>query len=495
MIFKNLKTLSQKTLFFYFSFFFLFLDIVIALLFNIPFIKPVFWILVGLTFLTNGIFILLYGEDDINNKFIDIGKKIIKIGAGIFVFLIVLTIITSPLFFSKDYVNIIKVKEINSTDFIVNNPKQIRKVTRQMALIKVNKILGLKINGTEISTQFEITKGNIIKYHGKEYWIFPLTYSSVFSWFNNNNIPGYILVSATNPDAKAVFIKKSYKISTGYLWDNIKRVAYFKTLFAPFDYHFEIDEKGNPYWIVIKEYYKFYGHLLLPNEIYLINAKTGKTIHKNIKNAPKWVDKLIPEEIAKDLIEYNGKYKNGFFNAVFTQRNVVIPTQYQGKELWLIENTKNPDLMWFTGLTSPNKKDNSLISSIALDAKSLTAYKFTDMFGITDEKGAIDSIDSALGANAIKWKAVLPMPLIINKNFYWVASIVNKDTNIYQKEGAVKGDDITKTVIANNLEEIIFKLKENTNNKQIHTKNKRELILEKINKIEKELKELKKLVK
>jgi len=428
-------------------------------------------------------------------------KAVSNFFAAIFIFSIIFVfyILTSPMFWAKKYSNLLTIKETNASDFIVNNPDQIRSVTREMAFIKANKILGVKVNGVEVSTQFELDEGNIIKYKGQEYWLFSLKPSSIFSYFSNKEIPGYVLVSATQPNAKAIFVRKPYKIAKSYFLDNIELISYLKTLGAPTYIHFEIDEHGVPYWVIVAESYKFYGHLLWPKKVYLINAQTGETNKYSTNNVPVWVDKIIEEEITTKAIEYYGKYKNGFWNAIFTQKNVVIPTQYNAKELWLIENTVNPDLMWFTGLTSPNKKDNSLVGAIAVDTKNFQAYYLKDMSGITDEAGAIQSIESALGANAIKWSAVLPMPLIINKNFYWVSSIINKDTHLYQKEGAVKGNDVTQVNIASSLKEIFKILSTGNFNENNLIKNskksKKALILQKINKMERELKELKELVK
>ena len=316
-----------------------------------------------------------------------------------------------------------------------------------MAIAKADKILGIKVNGVEVNTQFQLSDGAIIKYKGKQYWLFSLEPSGFFKWINNAEIPGYVLVSATDPKAKAVFVKKPYKIGNSYLWNNIYRVAYFKTGAAPVDIHFEINENGKPVWVVVKEKYAFVANQFVPDTVLLIDAQTGKTSAYAYNKVPVWVDKTIPENIARNLIEYNSKYSNGFWNTIFAQTNMVIPTDYNGSELWLIENRKG-GLSWFTGLTSVNKKDSSLTSAIALDSKTLKAYRIMDANGVTDESGAIEAIDSALGANSIKWQPTLPMPVIINGKWYWVASIINKASHLYQGEGAVQGNDITNVVIA-----------------------------------------------
>ena len=421
-----------------------------------------------------------------------LGKDTFYLAVFVTFILTSIIIFRSPLFFANEYAHLIKIKNTKISDFIVDNPSQIRSVTRKMALVKANKILGIKVNGVEVSTQFQLDEGNVIKYKNNEYWLFSLEPSSFFSWLSNKKIPGYVLVSATDPNAKALFVQKSYTIGKSYLWNNIDRIGYFETFFAPTFIHFEIDENGNPYWIVVKEHYKFYGVLLYPESVRVVNAITGKTEYNGeLKDAPKWIDKLFPEDITKDIIEYYGKYQKGFWNAITVMKNVMVPTNYHNKELWLIENKTNNHLMWFTGLTSPNKKDNSLINSIAVDTRNCVGYKINDMLGITDEEGAIEAIDSKLGANSIKWAAVLPMPVFMNNDFYWVASIVNKKSSIYQKEGLVKGNDITQVKFADSLQDAI---NNNSTIKSVSKKINKKVIFKKIDKIEHELQDLKKLV-
>lgn len=415
------------------------------------------------------------------------------ISSGIILIMLFLVFINSEMFRAKDYTKILKVKEINSTDIIVSKPNKIRKVTFKMALNKANKILGKNINGILINTQYEISGNDksIIMYKNKEYWLFPLQYSSFFKWLGNKNIPGYILVDAINPQAKPIFINKPFKYSpSAFIEDNVGRKMWEASGLGLYDYHPEIDENGNLYYIGVTYKYKIYGNALIPDKIIILNANNGKIekikYEKFLKNKKyNWIDKILPEYMIKKYIEWYGQYQLGFWNTIFEQKNVTIPTDYNESELWLVENKLDNKLKWFTGMTSVNTKDNSLAYGIMIDAKKMIMYKIKDLNNITDEAGAISAIESKLGANAIQWKAVLPLPIIINKNFYWTASIISKKTNIYQGSAIVKGNNINKIIIDNSLKKIIQKLirtnpNQNTKNKPKNIKEQLKLEIHKL---------------
>ena len=463
-------------------------------LFDIPVMVSTVLITLPLIPLLNIIY-LLY-KDNISDEKAMNWNNASTLAVWSFISIIIITFLSSPVFLAHKYGSLLKIENVKANKIFVENPDKIRKVSQKMAVVKANKILGVKIKGIELNTQFELSKGSIIKYKGKEIWVFPLQYSDSIKWLFNKNIPGYVIVSATNPDAKAVFINKPFKYSpSACLLDNIKRIALIKNFLQSVSIHFEIDNKGNPYWVVSNLKYKFFGNLFKIASVDVVNAKTGKVLN----DVPKWVDKTIPEWLADEYISYFGKYRhNSFWSYLFIGKNVFVPTNYHNRELWLIENKKDNGLKWFTGLTSQNKKDNSLTGAILMDTKSLKGYIIDDASGVTDEQGAINSIDAKLGANGVKWQSVLPMPFIINKKWYWTASIVDKNTNLYQKEGAVQGKNITNVYFGKTLKNIILNHIDvlNVINKKGKF-NKRYVIYRikyKIRKIQKELKELNTLV-
>jgi len=422
------------------------------------------------------------------------------------IFVLVFKFFNSPLFRAEDYANFLRVKQEKFQEIIVEQPQKIRKVTEEMAFTKANKIMGREIDGIQLSTQYELAKPSIIIYKNTEYWIFPLKYSGFFKWIANDSVPGYILVNATEPYKDPVFIKKPYKITANYFNTDIGVISQFLTGFSPKYIHFEINEKGIPYWIVTRYEYGIPFNLYKVSDVYAVNASSGKIVNimdqnGEIKKEFKWIDKVADEKVNREYIENYGKYSKGFLNYFFIGKNVNVPST---KDLWLIE-TKTGKLGWFTGMTSTSKKDNSLNYMAVTEANSAkpVLYVIQNVQGITDETGAIEAINNALGANSIKWEATLAMPFIINKEFYWVASIVSKN-GYYVKEGAVKGNNITQVYIDDSLKKIIERIASNVNDKtkknmiktesSIMVKHSKKEILNQIQKIENELNRLKRMI-
>lgn len=75
-----------------------------------------------------------------------------------------------------------------------------------------------------------------------------------------------------------------------------------------------------------------------------------------------------------------------------------------------------------------------------------------------DENGAIQQADASLGADAVRWEAVLPQAQFVNGEFYWIATITSK-SGIYQKVVAVKGNDISITFEAKSVVALLEKIK------------------------------------
>jgi hypothetical protein len=481
----NLKKIfDMKTLLYVFGYFVGF--VLLSILLKIPITVSIFVIVVLLFFI--GI-VVLFDKNLLECSFC----KATSVVTAIALLLLLISIYNSPIFHTKSFASLIKVEEINATKIINSEPEKVRKVTKKMALMKANKILGRKINGVEINTQYEIEDGYIIKYKNKQYWIFPLQYSGFLKWLNQDEIPGYILISAIDPYAKPIFVNKTYKYAiSSYFTENVKRIFLIKNKFMPVSIRFEIDENKEPYWIGIGLKYKYLGQVFEVDKIFIMNAKTGEIKTYMPNNVPEWVDVVYPEKLINNYIEYYGKYRNGFMSFL-TGNNVIEPTSYDNKELWLVETKKGNTLKWFTGMSSKNRKDNSLSSVILVDAKTLKAYIVEDTIGIMDESGAIDAINAKLGVNSIKWTAVLPMAYIKNNKWFWVASIIDKKTYFYQKEGIVDGKNPNYVKFGNSLDEISIETTHTNNNK----KNKRitkKQIYNKIIKIQNELNELKNMI-
>jgi len=370
-------------------------------------------------------------------------------------------ILNSPVTRAESFANLLEVKDSNLSAFNTVEA-DVRKVTSDMAFKKANKIIGEKVNGVQLSSQYELNmdSASIQEVKGEQLWVIPLDYSGFFKWLNQDNVPGYITISATNINAepKLKLGRKIIITENGYFGSNINRVAWWKSGFKNTESHFEIDDKGTPFWISVVERPSIGFYAATVTAVVITNAETkvseNLSIADTVKKYP-WIDRIWPENIIEERVTWNGSLKDGFLNALFTQNNVNTPTSYNEQELWLVK--VNGKLAWFCGMTSLNGKDQSLVNGMMVEAVNPSSKPIMhtfDVSGVTDENGAVEAIDSALGADSIKWNTVLPQPFIKDGQFFWTAVVVSQN-NIFQKVGIMKGNDISKVAFGTSLDEAV----------------------------------------
>jgi hypothetical protein len=375
--------------------------------------------------------------------------------ALIFIGTTITKIVSSKMFNASAYVESVEVKDSNLSYFQTDS-KNIRQVTLAMANTLANKIIGQKVNGIQLSSQYQLNlnMASVQQVNGEMIWVIPLDYAGFTKWMSQDSIPGYVTMSATDPKAepKLILGKKIIVSDNGYFGDNINRKIWWKSGFKSSITHMEIDDKGNVFWI---------SPILTPSigfsldtvtAVIVMNAETLEYSELSIQDTMKkypWIDRIWPEEIIKERLEAYGSLQNGWLNTIFGETNVNKPTSYDGAELWMIN--VGGKLQWFSGMTSV-QSDKSLVSGILIEANGgeKPILREIPLSGITDENGAVDAINGGLGAAAGKWKAVLPQPVMVKGKFYWHASIVSEN-NMYQKSGLVQGDDMSNVFYGSTL--------------------------------------------
>ena len=165
-------------------------------------------------------------------------RNLIYTSIGI-LFILLILVAQSELVNWKTMKNSLPIKEVNASTVHFTGH---RAVSREMAFKIANKIIGKKVNGVQVSSQYEVNHEAASEQivNGKPVWVLPLDYSGFFKWFKQKEIPGYIVVSATNPKSQAVahFDKKFVLSKNGYFFDNIDRVVKFKSGFKKTYTHF-----------------------------------------------------------------------------------------------------------------------------------------------------------------------------------------------------------------------------------------------------------------
>ena len=390
-------------------------------------------------------------EENNNERFMqeNVKKYMFSIAAGLIVIVLFVKFVYSPIFMSERYVQLVKPVDMNTTG--LNTSKiDTRGVTKVMSQRKANYLMGKMVDGIQLGSRFEINMDSafVQNVNGELVIVLPLDYSGFFKWFSADSIPGYILVSATDPKAKPrLVLGKNIKVSrNGFFGGSIDRLVWLESGLKDTKTHFEIDDKGNPYYITAVLSPKIGFNANNIDYMLITDAQTRvteKVSLKDISTKYPWIDRVWPEDIIQERMTYFGSLQKGWRNKVFTGLNVSVPTSYAGQELALVK--ANGVMNWITGMTSTNEKDTALTYFLIAEANSNSAVPVVHKMEVNqvfDESAAIRAITSRLGSNTISWKAVLPQPYMRDGHFYWVASIISKDKEAtFQKRAYIDGED------------------------------------------------------
>jgi hypothetical protein len=241
---------------------------------------------------------------------------------GVFVVWLFVGIGSSVLFHASEYRNLLG--EPESSEFT----KDVSPISLQeMRLVEesVAKKLGEKRLGEDpaLGSVAQIGDFTLQSIRGHLYYVAPLEHTGFFRWRRTRYTTGYIKVSATNlRDVSLVQenngkpIRIRYQQSAffkDYLKRHIRTHGYRNTLFT--DYQFEIDDEGNPWWIVTT-YEKKVGQVggADATGCLIINPETGDITQYSVNKTPSWVDRIQPMDFIEEQVNDWGRLIHGLFN-------------------------------------------------------------------------------------------------------------------------------------------------------------------------------------
>ncbi|OUD36522.1 hypothetical protein [Flavobacterium sp. FPG59] len=380
----------------------------------------------------------------------------------VYAFLVVLSYCTV-----LPFVTSLKMFRSDSYQKLLGKVKNGDKITTHIAPIAIDKIrvvdeelahlLGEKILGSQpaLGSQVELGDFCIQKVNNSLYWVAPLLHSGFFKWFNNQEgTAGYVMVSATNErDVKLVqnVAGKAIKIKYqqgAFFQSNIHRHIYFNgnATVGLTDFSFEIDDAGNPFWIVTKYAKKigFSGRDAIG--VVVVNAQTGAIVEYSIDKTPKWVDRIQPLAFIEDQLNDWGEYVHGYWN--FSNANKLQITE--GLTLVYGNNNKS---YWYTGLTSVGK-DESAVGFVLVDTrtKETTFYKQ----GGATEFAAQSSAQGKVQEKG--YEASLPIPYNINNIPTYVMTLKDKG-GLVKMFAMVAISDYTIVGVGNTMRETLTSFK------------------------------------
>lgn len=337
--------------------------------------------------------------------------KIVTVTGGVilavFIGIFIVNFILSPVFMSKDYAERITVSEDASFE-------------EDIALVDFDTLalldktssqkLGDRVMGQmpELVSQFYVSNlYTQINYNNSIVRVTPLEYNGLFKYISNHKdgVKGYITVNSVTGESKLVKLEKGMKyMPSAILMDNLDRKLRFEYPTKIFgEKTFELDNDGNPYWIVptIK-----YSGVEIRKEIegvIILNPINGKSNFYKVEDVPTWVDHVYSSNLIIEQLDDWGQYKDGFLNSVFGQKNVTMTTDGYNYI------AMNDDVYLYTGITSVSTDESNL--GFVLTNMRTKETKFYSVPG-AEEYSAMDSAEGQV--QQMNYEATFP--LLINLN-------------------------------------------------------------------------------
>lgn len=333
------------------------------------------------------------------------------------------TLFSSTFFHANAYSSIIEVPE---ADFAEDMPET--EVVNNIALMDTNTaiIMGERTLGDliDVVSQYKISVNyKQINYKGTPQKISTLEYVDFFKWLTNrkNGIPGYVMVDPVNAVTKANYIEFSKPIKyseSGFFGDDLMRKLRFSYPTKIFgNCSFEIDEEGNPFYIVacMKPKVAMFGAYDV-NEVIIFDPVSGESELKALKDVPSWVDNVFTGTLASQKYDWYGTLKNGYWNSVIGNRDCKVTTDDYG---YIVIGD---DVWFYTGVTSVTS-DESNIGFIISNART-GEYKFYRISG-AEEYSAMDSAQGEIQEKGY----VASFPSLINVSGEATYIMVLKDSS------------------------------------------------------------------
>ena len=371
--------------------------------------------------------------------------KIFLIVAAIPVAVLILGNILSSTFFNAErYSQIIEVEDaVFDTDMpetgIVTNIALMDSASAAMLGKRAMGDLASVVSQYQIGTQYVQ-----INYNGAPQKVVNLEYVDFFKWFNNkeNGIPGMVMVDPVNSSAKYIELTTPMKyVDSAYFEEDLHRKLRFSYPTKIFgNYSFEIDDQGNPYYIVacMSPRIGLFGAMDV-SEVIIFNPCDGSSEIYALENVPTWVDNVFTGTLASQKYDWHGMLANGYWNSVIGNRDCRVTTDDFG--YIVIED----DVWFFTGVTSVSN-DESNIGFIISNART-GAYKFYSVIGAEEysamraaegevqEKGYVASFPSLINASG---EATYIMVLKDNGGLVKLYALVNVENYSIVATGATQ---------------------------------------------------------
>jgi hypothetical protein len=325
------------------------------------------------------------------------------------------------------------------------NEKHLPVVADRYALYKAKRELSnvKNVSYYEIGSPTKQVVNNIL------YFVYPIEYRGLFKWAKGVPTPGFIMVNAENPNADAKLIKENMTyVPSAYFNDYAKRIVrknYPNVIIM--NESFEVNENLKGYYVYPYGSYKTFRNIRDVKGVIVLDPITGKTKIYSIENAPKFIDQIIPTDVASERMTWYGKYRQGgLWNSLFAQTGVVEPTQWGDEDgvVGLFDN--NLHMGWFSDFTNPNGNSDSMVGFALMNSRTGEIKYYNSVTGISgiDAKG----VASKGQLNAEDLKGSVRGLFNIYGQPTWLVSLEDKGS-VYRYTAFVSVKDVQVYAYAN----------------------------------------------
>lgn len=240
-----------------------------------------------------------------------------------------------------------------------------------------------------------------------------LDYASFFVALAAKGSPGYVEVDQSTGEGRLVETNESLRYTPGALFNldlrrHLRR-AYRRAILG--SWSFEIDEEGNPWWIVpvLSHTVGLFGGEELTG-IIMVDPRSGEHSSYDHGSEPAWIDRVVPSDLVLRQANNHLGLKNGWRNRAFGTRTEVFQVSDGYNYISTVDGEYGRTWL-VSGVTSPNEADQTLVGLLVVDLKTKEARRY-DFGGITEMRARqIAENDERVRAQSLD--ATWPVPVII----------------------------------------------------------------------------------
>jgi hypothetical protein len=310
-------------------------------------------------------------------------------------------------------------------------------VSPDIATTKASQAMATGIAGQRnYSTYLQLGPATLQYVDGHMWYVFPLEFDGAGNKARLNAVvPGYIMVSAEDPNAIPVeHYDGAYSMIVslgGGQGSEPDRWAYDHGYsgYLLDDPTLELNDQGLPFYTVTLLRPQLGWTFMAPVGVLVIDAHTGQISRYGLNDAPTWVDRVYSQAMALDIANWYGEYSQAGFAGIGSSN----ANRYQvsGSPVMVYTGGEHP--AWRMLLTSYNS-DNSVSKIIEMNAATGAMQVYSPVRPMGIENPVYQAFDNAsgVGASLIKanhYQAVDLTLHVIYGHLTWMATYEPEGSN------------------------------------------------------------------